>query len=476
MFNSFKSSPQQTARAQPVSVPVSPHPAKVAVIGAPTPANSGLVDVAAGVRQSQQVREDLDLKHRLHEVILEGINLSAIEKVSRSDLRREISTLTLKTLQDENRQLGSDRLKSLIDEMMDEVLGLGPLEPLLADDTVSDILVNGHEKVFVERKGVLERSPVRFRDEKHLLRIIDKIVSRVGRRIDESSPWVDARLEDGSRVNAIIRPCAIDGPSLSIRKFSADKLTIDKLVSYGALSAQAGTFLQATVKARLNVLISGGTGSGKTTMLNALSSFIDHRQRIVTIEDAAELQLQQDHVVRLETRPPNIEGSGSISQRELVKNALRMRPDRIVIGEVRGVEAFDMLQAMNTGHDGSMTTIHANTARDALSRLEQMVVMVGGDFPLSAVRSQIASGIQIVLQLNRLGDGSRRVMSISEVTGTEAGTLLMQDIFRFEKAGLNAEGRVVGRFAATGIRPKCASLIAAAGIDLPVNTFTASEA
>ena len=416
-----------------------------------------------------------DIKQSLHEAILSQLNLGLIDQVDRAELRREIGALASPLLQQQGHSLGADRFRQLVTELLDEVLGLGPLEPLLADASISDILVNGPDKIFVERRGLLERSPLRFRDEKHLLRIIDKIVSRVGRRIDESQPWVDARLEDGSRVNAIIKPCAIDGASLSIRKFSADKLTLDKLVGYGALSDAAAQFLAACVQSRMNALISGGTGSGKTTMLNAMSGFIDHRQRIVTIEDAAELQLQQDHVVRLETRPANAEGTGLISQRELVKNALRMRPDRIVIGEVRGPEAFDMLQAMNTGHDGSMTTIHANTARDAIARLEQMVVMIGADFPLSAVRAQIGAGIQIVVQLNRLADGSRRVMSISEVTGLENGVVLMQDLFKFHKTGLDAEGRVTGRFGPTGIRPRCMDQLQAAGFDLPAGTFTAVQ-
>ncbi len=412
------------------------------------------------------------LKNRLHNFVLEKLNLAVIDQVSPPKLRRELSVLVAGELSESGDELNSEAFKMLIDELLDEVLGLGPLEPLLADPSISDILVNGHENVYVERGGMLERVPVGFSSERHLLRIIDKIVSRIGRRIDESQPWMDARLEDGSRVNAIIRPCAIDGPTLSIRKFSRKPLTLNKLVDHGALSQSALTFLRAVAEARLNVLISGGTGSGKTTMLNALSSYIDRRQRIVTIEDAAELQLQQDHVVRLETRPANSEGAGMISQRDLVRNALRMRPDRIVIGEVRGSEAFDMLQAMNTGHDGSMTTIHANTARDALGRLEQMVSMIGGGFPLSAIRGQIGSGINIVLQLSRLSDGSRRVMSIAEVTGLEGDQIMMQDIFTFEKQGKDKDGKILGVFKATGIRPKCMSALVAAGYDLPIETFS----
>lgn len=465
MFKAFKDTDVQTSQ-QVVSLPQA------------KPVEAPQVQAAPATLVSDSrypVGDWLALKGRLHHSLLDQLNLAAIEKVERSDLRRQVASLTADFLSDEDITLGADQFKAIVNELIDEVLGLGPLEPLLADHTVSDILVNGYDQVFVERRGLLERSEVRFSDERHLLRIIDKIVSKVGRRIDESQPWVDARLEDGSRVNAIIRPCAIDGPSVSIRKFSNTPLTFDRLIDHGALTRPAMHFLKAAVEARMNVLISGGTGSGKTTILNALSSFIDPRQRIVTIEDAAELQLQQEHVVRLETRPANAEGVGMILQRDLVKNALRMRPDRIVVGEVRGSEAFDMLQAMNTGHDGSMTTVHANSARDALARLEQMVAMTGSDFPLSAIRAQIASGIQIVCQLSRLSDGSRRVMSISEVTGMEGDIISLQDIFRFEKAGRDEAGNVLGAFRATGIRPMCVDAIQSAGIDLPISTFTAAD-
>lgn len=417
------------------------------------------------------LRARLDLKSSLHELLLSRLNLAVLDRVERSELKAEIGALVLDYLKAENRPMRAEDADQLTDELIDEVLGLGPLEPLLADPTVADVLVNSYRNVYVERNGVLERVPVQFRDERHLLRIIDKIVSRVGRRVDESQPWVDARLEDGSRVNAIIRPCAIDGPTLSIRKFSRDPLTLERLVERGVLSEQAKRVLHALVEARLNILISGGTGSGKTTMLNALSAFIDPRQRIVTIEDAAELQLKQEHVVRLETRPASIEGSAAVTQRDLVRNALRMRPDRIIVGEVRGAEAFDMLQAMNTGHDGSMTTIHANTARDALSRLEQMVAMMGGELPLSAVRQQVAAGINVVLQLARLSDGSRRVMSVSEITGMEGDVISMQDIYRFRQTGRTADGAVVGCFAATGIRPKFAERLEAAGMSFSGETF-----
>ena len=423
------------------------------------------------VLQDDDLISRLELKSRLHDVLLDRLNLAAIDKVNREDLHREVSILVSQVLSDENHAMRSEEFKKLVDELLDEVLGLGPLEPLLADPTINDILVNSHSSVYVERFGVLEKSKVRFRDERHLLRIIDKMVSRMGRRVDESQPWVDARLEDGSRVNAIIRPCAVDGPSVSIRKFSATPLTMTRLVEVGALSNAAARLLQALVEARLNVVISGGTGSGKTTMLNAMSSFIGARERIVTIEDAAELQLQQEHVVRLETRPPSPSGTGAVSQRDLVRNALRMRPDRIVVGEVRGAEAFDMLQAMNTGHDGSMTTVHANTARDALGRIEQMVMMIGMDFPISAIRSQIAAGINVVVQLNRHSDGTRRVTSVSEVTGMESNVITMQDIFVFKKTGRSPTGATLGDFIPTGIRPRCAEQLAQAGIDLGEEMF-----
>ncbi len=413
----------------------------------------------------------LELKSHLHDVLLDRLNLAVIDKVQPDELRREVAGLVSKVLADESRPMRSEEFKQLIDELLDEVLGLGPLEPLLADPTINDILVNSHHSVFVERFGVLEKSKVRFRDERHLLRIIDKIVSRVGRRVDESTPWVDARLEDGSRVNAIVRPCAIDGPSVSIRKFSRNPLTMDRMVDIGTLTSPAAALLKGIVEARLNVLISGGTGSGKTTMLNAMSSFIGKRERVVTIEDAAELQLQQEHVVRLETRPANPAGGGAVTQRDLVRNALRMRPDRIIVGEVRGAETFDMLQAMNTGHDGSMTTIHANTARDALGRIEQMVTMIGLDFPISAIRSQVAAGIHLVVQLNRLSDGSRRVMSVTELTGMEGNTITMQDIFVFRRTGVSETGAIKGEFVATGIRPRCAEQLAQAGIDLNGGMF-----
>lgn len=464
MFNSFNAVPRTAAPHIPAPQPpvADPAPPKPELANQATPARAGPV---------ARIDPNNALKSELHQLLLEHLNLAVIEKVSKTDLRREIAGLAAQHLQQNGKMMPAAAFQQLIDELLDEVLGLGPLEPLLEDPTVSDILVNGPDHVFVERQGLLERTQVRFRDERHLLRIIDKIVSSVGRRIDENQPWVDARLEDGSRVNAIIRPCAIDGASLSIRKFSRTPLHMGKLLEHGALSKPAAQFLEAAVKARMNVLISGGTGSGKTTMLNAMSAFIDPRHRMVTIEDAAELQLQQEHVVRLETRPANAEGQGQISQRDLVINALRMRPDRIMVGEVRGNEAFDMLQAMNTGHDGSMTTIHANSARDAISRLEQMVMMIGGDFPMLAIRSQIAAGLQLVVQLNRMADGRRRITSISEVVGLEGDTIMMQDIFIYKKMGLDADGNVKGRMLANGIRPRCFETIMASGVKLAAETF-----
>ncbi|TMM54760.1 CpaF family protein [Sulfitobacter sabulilitoris] len=410
--------------------------------------------------------ERIEFKARMHNRLLDSLNLAVLDKIEDETLRGEIGKQVMMGLREEGRALRSEDLKTLVGELMHEVLGLGPLEPLLADPTINDILVNGHDKVYVEREGILEKAETRFRDERHLLRIIDKIVTRIGRRIDESQPWVDARLEDGSRVNALVRPCAVDGPSLSIRKFSKVPLTMASLVDRGALNQSAATLLKGLVDARLNILISGGTGSGKTTMLNALSSYISPRERIVTIEDAAELQLQQDHVLRMETRPASPNGTGAVHQRDLVRNALRMRPDRIIVGEVRGSEAFDMLQAMNTGHDGSMTTVHANSPRDALSRVEQMVQMGGLDLPHAAIRATIASAVHFVVQLSRLSDGSRRIMSVSEITGIEGGVITMQEIFIYKRQGKDENGRILGEFMPTGIRPRSAEALIAAGVDM----------
>lgn len=414
---------------------------------------------------------NLGLKVSIHRSLLERINLAALEQLTREQIRNEISGIVAELLKGEGEPLNAHEREVLVGEVLDELLGLGPLEPLLDDETITDILVNGHDEVFVERRGLLERVPTRFQDDKHLLRIIQKIVSAVGRRIDESSPYVDARLADGSRVNAIIPPLSIDGPALSIRKFSKKWISMDRLIELGSMPATMAEVLKAIVGSRRNVLISGGTGSGKTTLLNAMSSYINHRERIITIEDSAELQLQQEHVVRLETRPPNIEGRGEVTQRNLVKNALRMRPDRIVVGEVRAGEAFDMLQAMNTGHDGSMTTVHANSPRDALSRVEQMIGMSGVEIAPRAARSQIASAINIVIQIERLIDGHRKVVSVSEITGMEGDTITMQEIFRFKATGRAADGTVIGHFEATGIRPKFLADSAAYGITLSPEIF-----
>ena len=415
--------------------------------------------------------ERTELKVELHQRLLELINLSALDTMSRAQIEAETGDIIHEELAKQNHALNQSERRQLVADVLDELLGLGPLEPLLKDPTITDILVNGYNKVFVERYGVLEPTPVRFKDEKHLIRIIQKIVSAVGRRIDESSPMVDARLADGSRVNAVVPPLAIDGSLLSIRKFARVPIGLNRLIEIGSVPAQVAEVLKAVVGSRRNVLISGGTGSGKTTMLNAMSAFIDGRERIVTIEDSAELQLQQEHVVRLETRPPNIEGKGEIAQRDLVKNALRMRPDRIIVGEVRAGEAFDMLQAMNTGHDGSMTTVHANTARDALSRVEQMIGMSGIDVPARSARSQIASAINVVIQVGRLSDGRRKLLSLSELTGMEGDVITMQEIFRFRQTGVNSEGQVEGKFEATGIRQRFIDHVTSHGIALSSELF-----
>ena len=412
-----------------------------------------------------------ELKVQLHQNLLDLINLSALDQMSRAQIEDEVGGIILEELAKQNHALNHAERKQLVGDVLDELLGLGPLEPLLKDTTITDILVNGHDKVFVERYGVLETSPVRFKDEKHLVRIIQKIVSDVGRRIDESAPMVDARLADGSRVNAVVPPLAIDGSLLSIRKFARVPISMERLIEIGSVPASVAEVLKAVVACRRNVLISGGTGSGKTTMLNAMSAFIDARERIVTIEDSAELQLQQEHVVRLETRPSNIEGKGEVTQRELVKNSLRMRPDRIIVGEVRAGEAFDMLQAMNTGHEGSMTTVHANNPRDALSRVEQMIGMSGIDISARSARGQIASAINIVIQVSRLADGRRKLTSLSEVTGMEGDTITMQEIFRFRQTGVGAEGQAEGRFEATGIRPRFMDIALSRGVALTPDLF-----
>lgn len=414
----------------------------------------------------------LELKLTIHRRLLDSINLAAIEKMPKEQFQREVGEIIRELLREEGTALNLGEQNQLVEDVLDEVLGLGPLEPLIKDDTITDILVNGPDRVFIERGGLLELTSVRFKDDRHLLRIIDRIVSAVGRRVDESQPMVDARLADGSRVNAIVPPLAIDGPMVSIRKFAAKPIDMARLVELNAVPEAISQLIEGVVRSRRNVLISGGTGSGKTTMLNAMSAFINGRERIITIEDAAELQLQQIHVGRLETRPANVEGRGEISQRELVKNALRMRPDRIIVGEVRGGEAFDMLQAMNTGHEGSMTTIHANTCRDALTRVEQMVGMANLDLPTKTMRSQVASALHVVLQLDRMGDGRRRLVSMSEITGMEGDVITMQEIFHYQRLSTDADGTIHGRFMATGIRPKFMREFEARGIAVDQDIFS----
>ncbi|MBA2556859.1 MAG: CpaF family protein [Chloroflexi bacterium] len=415
------------------------------------------------------------IKGRIHRRLLERLNLSNLDKLERDQVIDAIRRVTHDLLQQESVPLNFEEREKLVSQVLDEIFGLGPLEPLIQDPEISDILVNTWKHVFIERNGKLEPTDVRFQDDRHLLQVIDRIVSAVGRRIDDSSPMVDARLPDGSRVNAIIKPLAIDGPHLSIRKFKRDALAGEDLLRYDSLTDPMLELLRGCVKARLNVLISGGTGAGKTTLLNILSSFIPATDRIVTIEDSAELQLRQPHVVRLETRPANIEGSGEVAQRLLLINALRMRPDRIIMGECRGGEAVDMLQAMNTGHDGSLTTIHSNSPRDALSRLETMIAMASLDLPERAMRQQIASAINIVIQVSRLGDGTRKVMQISEIVGMEGDVITMQDIFVFERTGVGEGDKVLGQFRASGIRPRCADRLKAYGVDLSTVLFTNND-
>ena len=408
-----------------------------------------------------------EMKSRLHRTLINRMDLTKLQALTPEQVHAEVSRLAESVLAQEAMPLSVSERDRLVSDVQHELFGLGPLEPLLKDPTISDILVNRHDTIYIERRGKIERTNVTFKDDEHLMRVIERIVSSVGRRIDESSPMVDARLQDGSRVNAIIPPLAIDGPVVSIRRFGSDPLKMAMLIEHKALTKDIADMLQMVVHARLNVLISGGTGAGKTTLLNALSAFIPENERIVTIEDSAELQLQQPHTVRLETRPPNIEGRGEVTQRDLVRNALRMRPDRIVIGEVRGGEAIDMLQAMNTGHDGSLTTIHANTPRDALSRLETMIQMTGMRLSDRAMRQQVASAINLVVQVARMSDGTRRLTSISEITGMEGETITMQEIFQYERTGVDAQGTVLGRFRPTGIRPRFAERLKASGLQLP---------
>jgi pilus assembly protein CpaF len=427
-------------------------------------------------REEKRRQKLMDLRLQMHRRLLENLNLGAIETASDADLKREISAITADGLQETGQVLTKDERITLNQELFDEVTGLGPLETLLKDDTINDILINGCKNIFIERDGILEKSSVVFSDESHLRRVIDKIVSAVGRRIDESNPYVDARLQDGSRFNAMVPPIAVDGALVSIRKFKKEKLSVDKLVAGGAFSEEMAAYMQAAVSCRLNILVSGGTGSGKTTTLNALSSFIANNERIATIEDTAELQLQQEHIARMESRPANVEGNGEVSQRDLLKNALRMRPDRIIVGETRGDEVIDMLQAMNTGHDGSMTTIHANSARDALVRVENMISMSGVDMPLRAMRAQIAAAINIVVQIKRLQDGSRRVVSIAEISGQEGEVITMQDIFVYEIMGTRADGKIEGRFVPTGLRSHFSERFEQWGYGLPTSIFTKTAA
>jgi len=418
------------------------------------------------------VKSDFNtVKLAIHRKLIQRMDMDHVVQLGREGVRKEVTEIVEKLAAEENTPMTFQERERLSLEVLDEVFGLGPLEPLLHDHTISDILVNTFNSVYIERNGLLERTTVQFRDDAHLMSIIDRIISAVGRRVDESSPMVDARLQDGSRVNAIIPPLAIDGPILSIRRFGRDPLTADELLQNRTLTAPMLELMRGCVYGRMNILISGGTGAGKTTLLNVLSSFISNRERIITIEDAAELQLHQEHVVRLETRPPNVEGKGAVRQRQLVINSLRMRPDRIVVGEVRGDEALDMLQAMNTGHDGSLTTIHANAPRDALTRLETMVAMANLNIPENAIRRQVASALDMIIQVSRMSDGTRKLINISEVVGMEGDVVTMQDIFEFRKTGIGEKGEVLGEFLPSGIRPRLSERLLAAGIRLPAGIF-----
>jgi pilus assembly protein CpaF len=435
---------------------------------------NGTFSRLTGVSQGQAGQSNKsfeELKRLIHGKLVDKLDLSRVSDLAGDTLRREIRLVVERLCDTENPLLNRMERERLIDEVLDETFGFGPLEVLLKDPTISDILVNGPYKIFVERRGKLEKTDVKFRDNEHLLQIIDRIVSKVGRRVDETSPMVDARLPDGSRVNAIIPPLALDGPSMSVRRFGANPLKLEDLLNYKAFTPEMAMLMEAAIKARLNIIISGGTGCGKTTLLNTLSSFIPSDERIITIEDAAELQLQQDHVVRLETRPPNIEGKGAITTRDLVRNALRMRPERIIIGECRGAESLDMLQAMNTGHAGSMTTLHANAPRDAQARLETMIMMAGMELPMKAMRQQIASAVDLIIQANRLQGGPRKVTSITEVMNMEQDMIIMQDVFRYKQLGVDQNGRTFGQFEATGVRPSFMQRMEASGMKLPTNLF-----
>lgn len=477
MFSRYKKSDQSNSKpveaeapnAAPAAAPAPAAPPKAKLQRKPSVKSAAQ---PAPMDKEKKRKERLgDIKAQLHKHLLDNLNLGALENASEGDLRAEISSLAGEALEELGIVLNREERATLTQDLFDEVTGLGPLETLLQDDSVNDILVNGPHQIFVERDGKLEISDVTFKDERHLLRIIDKIVSAVGRRVDESNPYVDARLEDGSRFNAMVPPIAVDGSLVSIRKFKKEKLAIDDLVQFGAFTEEMAAYLQAAVSTRLNIIVSGGTGSGKTTTLNALSSFIDDAERILTIEDTAELQLQQTHVGRMESRPPNVEGKGAVSQRDCLKNALRMRPDRIIVGETRGEEVIDMLQAMNTGHDGSMTTIHANSARDGVSRLENMIAMAGIEMPLKATRSQISSAVNLIVQASRLQDGSRRMTSITEITGMEGDVISMQEVFRYQRTGLTPDNKIIGHFTATGVRSHYSERFRMWGYNLPAEIF-----
>ncbi|MCY4334848.1 MAG: CpaF family protein [Litoreibacter sp.] len=472
MFSRYKKSdgapaaPQTQAPAPAAAAPKAETAAAPKRPTARTPAESVAADKELKRRQKLE-----EIRSELHHRLLDNLNLAALDDAPEKELKAEIAAICAEGLEEMAIVLNKEERQTLHAELFDEVTGLGPLEPLLKDETVNDILVNGPNRVFVERAGKLELTVTRFKDEKHLLRIIDKIVSAVGRRVDESNPYVDARLKDGSRFNAMVPPIAVDGSLVSIRKFKKEKLAIDDLVRFGAFSEEMAAYLQAAVACRLNVIVSGGTGSGKTTTLNALSSFIDNSERILTIEDTAELQLQQVHVGRMESRPANVEGKGAVTQRDCLRNALRMRPDRIIVGETRGEEVIDMLQAMNTGHDGSMTTIHANSARDGVSRLENMIAMAGIEMPIKAVRAQISSAVNLIVQASRLQDGSRRMVSITEITGMEGDVISMQEVFRYQRLGLQPDGKIIGQFTPLGVRSAYSERFKQWGYDLPASIY-----
>ena len=478
MFSKYKKTPAKNGT--PVAAMAAASKAAAPAAAAPETERKSLMRQMPAKKVAEPIAVDKERKRKeklgeikleVHKALLDNLNLAALDKATEQDLRNEINAIAAETLEDIGAALTREERQALNQDLYHEVTGLGPLEALLKDDTVNDILVNGPQQIFVERDGRLEMTDITFKDERHLLRIIDKIVSAVGRRVDESNPYVDARLADGSRFNAMVGPIAVDGSLVSIRKFKKEKLGISDLVKFGAFSEEMAAYLQAAVSTRLNVIVSGGTGSGKTTTLNALSSFIDDAERILTIEDTAELQLQQTHVGRMESRPPNVEGKGAVTQRDCLRNALRMRPDRIIVGETRGEEVIDMLQAMNTGHDGSMTTIHANSARDGVSRLENMIAMAGIEMPIKAVRSQIASAVNLIVQASRLQDGSRRMVSITEITGMEGDVISMQEVFRFQRVGLTPENKIIGHFTATGVRSHFSERFRLWGYDLPAEIF-----